>query len=587
MLANQNKSLTDEQARRLVAQLREELERQREANLSLQEIKDERRIVRTEARILASRMRSLGYYKAEVGGELVSASELEVQPEPAVWDENDFAHDAQEPDSKAVYTVNPGPLYRIDGISLQLADEIDTSALPDLLVKPGQALVAERVFQTIEQLRRHITANYCFYQINIQYRAAVSHQAHLASLTFSMQEAQQVNVGEISITGLTTIDPAFLSQKLALDKGDCYRSSAVDEGRLDLLRTNLLARVNPVESLNAEGEVDITFEVKERHHRTVSVGIGYSTDDDFNVSTGWEHRNIFGQGEKLDIDGRVSKRTASLEGEIEFPNFFSQDVALNLFGEGQLVDRDNYQSKSVEAGAELSYLIHPKLTVSVGSEVKYSDVRDGLSANEFYLLSFPFRATWDTTDDLLDPTRGWVVFAEINPYRDIVNANIEFIKSSVSASVYHTLDSWLSPTIAVRAATGVISGEATPDIPADERFYVGGGGSVRGYPFQSLSRETLNDEGERIRIGGSSFQELSTELRFRINQDWGIVTFADGGYAFTEDSPELNETLLWGAGIGLRYYTLVAPLRLDLAFPLDRRNNDASYQLYISLGQAF
>jgi translocation and assembly module TamA len=588
ILTDNQLSLSDDQRQRLTSQLRSELERQREINLTLRETEDLGRKVRTEARILERKLRSLGYYQNNVNGVLtqVRAPSPKTSGRPDE-DDNEFHKQEQKTDQKAIYTVNTGPVYLVDAVSIQLDAGIDTSRLPILPVKPGQPLRAEHVYLAIELLKNHIATNYCYYDINIDYRAAVSHTSHLASVTFKMKNSEQVKIGNVSIEGLETVDPEFLSRKLILKKGSCFKAAAVDKGRLELLRSNLLARVATRYSQPTRGVVDIVYEVQERHHRTVSAGVGYSTDEDFNVSTGWEHRNILGKSEKLNVDARVSKRTASLAGGLDFPDFFTDDLSLNLHGEGQLVDRNTYESKSVEAGAKLSYRFHPKLTFSVGSQVKYSDVKDGLSETEFYLISFPLQATWDTTNSLLDPTKGWVLFTEVSPYTDIVNANTEFIKFTLSGSAYHTFGSSKSSTVAIRFATGTISGETTPNIPADERFYVGGGGSVRGYPYQSLSRETLNENDELIRIGGSSFQELSAEIRFRVNDDWGFVAFTDGGYAFGESSPDLNEKLLWSAGFGVRYYTLLAPLRLDIAFPLDRRSSDDGYQIYINLGQAF
>lgn len=78
------------------------------------------------------------------------------------------------------------------------------------------------------------------------------------------------------------------------------------------------------------------------------------------------------------------------------------------------------------------------------------------------------------------------------------------------------------------------------------------------------------------------------ELRLQFSSDWGAVLFADGGYAYPDKLPDLGVDYLWGAGIGVRYFTRFAPIRVDVAFPLDRREGvDNRFQLYISLGQAF
>ena len=130
---------------------------------------------------------------------------------------------------------------------------------------------------------------------------------------------------------------------------------------------------------------------------------------------------------------------------------------------------------------------------------------------------------------------------------------------------------------------GSITGAGRDEIPADERFYAGGGGSIRGYAYQSVGPFR---QGEPV--GGGSLLEVAFEARLKFTDRLGLVAFLDGGNAYTERFPDFEETLRWGAGLGFRYFTPVGPLRLDVAFPLNRRPDiDDRFQVYVSLGQAF
>ena len=88
-------------------------------------------------------------------------------------------------------------------------------------------------------------------------------------------------------------------------------------------------------------------------------------------------------------------------------------------------------------------------------------------------------------------------------------------------------------------------------------------------------------------IGGISSLDLGVELRTRINDTFGFVTFFEGGTVYDTTLPDLSQRLFWGTGVGLRYFSPIGPLRFDIATPLDRRPSDAVIQVYISLGQAF
>jgi translocation and assembly module TamA len=128
------------------------------------------------------------------------------------------------------------------------------------------------------------------------------------------------------------------------------------------------------------------------------------------------------------------------------------------------------------------------------------------------------------------------------------------------------------------------------EISPVKRFYGGGPGSVRAYGYQKIGPIDTNG----IPIGGKSLAEWSGELRFRINESFGAVAFLDAGSVLNAAAPGFSKnSLLYGPGVGLRYFSTIGPVRLDIAFPLKRRKNqsakfiDAPFQIYISIGQAF
>jgi len=120
-------------------------------------------------------------------------------------------------------------------------------------------------------------------------------------------------------------------------------------------------------------------------------------------------------------------------------------------------------------------------------------------------------------------------------------------------------------------------------LPADQRIYAGGGGSIRPYGWQLAGPLASNNDP----IGGRSSLVLNLEARIKITETIGIVPFFDAGSYYESPVPQLGRTLLYGVGLGARYYTAFGPLRLDLATPLHKRSADSPIQVYISLGQAF
>jgi translocation and assembly module TamA len=131
---------------------------------------------------------------------------------------------------------------------------------------------------------------------------------------------------------------------------------------------------------------------------------------------------------------------------------------------------------------------------------------------------------------------------------------------------------------------GSIAGADLADIPANRRFYAGGGGSIRGYEYQKVG--PLDAAGDPI--GGRSKIEVAAEVRVRVWGEIAVVPFIAGGQVYESVYPDFSDSVQWAAGLGLRYHTVVGPLRLDVAFPINRRDGiDDAFQIYISLGQAF
>jgi translocation and assembly module TamA len=201
----------------------------------------------------------------------------------------------------------------------------------------------------------------------------------------------------------------------------------------------------------------------------------------------------------------------------------------------------------------------------------------------FGLFSLPTRFGWDTSENLLDPVSGRRLTLQFTPFYEIFGDHLGFVKGYATYSQYVKLTEKPLLVLAGRSAFGSMVGASRNAIPADERFYAGGGRSIRGYAYQSVGPLEENKP-----TGGRSLMEVSLELRTKVTDTIGFVAFLDGGNASSSVTPDPTEPLRWGAGAGIRYFTPVGPLRLDVAVPLNRRDKvDDRFHVYMSLGQAF
>jgi translocation and assembly module TamA len=198
----------------------------------------------------------------------------------------------------------------------------------------------------------------------------------------------------------------------------------------------------------------------------------------------------------------------------------------------------------------------------------------------FMLFGVVLGARYDTTDSLLDPRRGLRADATVIPYTDLLETG-GFVRATGTLRTYFDLRGDGGSVVALRGTLGSLLG-ADREVPADKRFYAGGGGSVRGYGFQRIGPR---DAAGRVR-GGSSLVEGSVELRQMVTGQFGLVGFLDAGSVGELEAPDFSNLRL-GAGLGLRYATAIGPLRLDVGLPLNREPGDSRFGIYIGLGQAF
>lgn len=550
--------------------LKDQVKEQRKSSSVLKAYEDPLDVARYERGTLEKLLRSRGYYDGRVRQSVT--------------------------DGEILYRVVPGPLYRIKSLEVNMPPHLK-SGFPGVGLREGEPLEAEKVTEGVKRIENYLAENACLLNVDVDYQATVIHSEHAARLEYRVAQSPEVNIGQVYVEGVTTVDEDFLRKRLKLEPGDCFSRGKMDAAKLRLLRTNLIAGVNAEVSEPSAGIVDITFLVIERKHRTIRLGVGYTSDEGAGVSAGWEHRNILGRGEKIEVETRVNEVKQSLKTELLVPRFFRDDQDFSAKAEASNEERDSYEARSVTIGGIISRRHTKHRTFSVGSELKFSKVQEeGEQSENYNLLSFPLGLKIDTTDNLLDAHKGATVALEVKPYFDLRGSGTRFVKNTLVATGYLTAEETrFDPTLAVRIKAGVISGIDNLDIPADERFYAGGGGSVRGYAYQALGPRrlipstvpgeppTLSDP-----IGGRALSEVSFEGRFRFTETWGGVLFLDGGNAYADPQPSFND-LYWGVGLGVRYMTSFAPLRFDIAFPLDRRDDldDSSYQIYVSLGQAF
>ncbi|MFP6580967.1 MAG: autotransporter assembly complex family protein [Candidatus Hydrogenedentota bacterium] len=488
------------------------------------------------------------------------------------------------------FMIDPGAQYRFASIVIDFEDkpEIFAATLMNVSSKfliSGELAKAQKVVDAEEALLRHLREEGYRFAKALSRDVIVDHSTFTMDVTYHLKAGPLTRFGMVQVAGLEEVQEEVVFAEVPWKRGDQYKESLLERLRKRLYETGLFSvvRLRPAESLIDSEMLSITIELTERDKKTIWSGVEYFTDEGIGTGVGWEHRNLRGLGHRLTLEARFGETRLQGESEYRIRNFRRRDQTLRLGIEGGRYRPEAFSQDYGRVSALIDRPLQEDLTGSLGIALKISKVEQFDETDSFTLVSLPGELLWDRSDSPLDPTSGFKVGGRAEPFVDPIDQDTSFLKSSITAKYYFPLTNDGKFVIATRLMLGAIVGESVKGVPADERFYAGGGGSIRGYTFQTVG-PLLGDEP----TGGGSKIESAVEIRYRMSEHLGIVAFVDGGSAFESSLPDFDEELLFGAGLGLRYFSPIGPLRLDVALPLDRRDGiDESFQLYLSIGQAF
>lgn len=525
-------------------------------------------------------LQSFGYYDGKVS--------FTIRPKSGAEDVS------PAPGSTAVvlFAIDSGPPYLLAHVELEVIR-------PDLTVRrpmneaelklagltTGKPAEAETIIQAEQQAVEIIRAGgYPLARAGDRNVTANTAEKTL-NVTFAIITGEKANFGPVTVKGATEVDPDFIAGYRTWQQGELFSPEEVADTRRELTASNLFlaADVRPGAAVTDQGEIPIEIEVTERKHRTIGGGIDYSTADGIGANGFWEHRNLFGSGEKLRLHLEASQLQYGFETDFAKPQFLRRRQNLVADGQGKEFTTDAYEGELADGfvGIERRFLEYWAATLGVTAE--YSDLTGPDSPNEYFFLGgLRGKLRRDSTSNPLDPTDGSRLELAVSPLSSLAGANAGFTTLLLTGSSYLPLDKARRYVLAGRARAGTVFGEERSSLPSNKRFYAGGGGSIRGYEYQKVG--PLDEENDPI--GGRSLMEAGIELRTRVTETIGVVPFIEGGNVFESQEPE-DFDLLWAAGLGLRYYTAVGPLRFDFAVPLDQREIDDDFQIYLSIGQAF
>ncbi len=468
---------------------------------------------------------------------------------------------------------------------------IDYSGMPDPemkkikpLIRPNKRVVAVKVFQEQQRIQDELTwIGYPFPKLTKR-TISIDRENKVVDLELVFEPGQVAYFGKVDVRGMETLPESYIQRQIPWREGEKYNAKEVADFEKKMLGTGLFGsvRLTPKDQDGQTSAIPIEMQLKERSKRTIRLGINYS-DIGPGGKVYWEHRSFLGKGERLEISSTWNPIKYSADAKLTRPGFLTANQAAVLEFELSRDTPDAYESQHAKTLAMIIRDFTPTVQGGLGVGYKFSDVEQFASSEKYQHILIPLQSKYDNRNDPLNPVRGGQAFGRTTFFEDTLGSD-NFLKSEFEGRKYFMLWNTYRLSSAFRLTLGSIDGASIENVPADERFYAGGGGSIRGFEYQEVGPSVSGTPA-----GGNKKIEFSAELRLQPGNRLGYVAFLDGGTVYNDFSgSDYNRALSYGAGIGLRWFTSIGPLRADLAYPLNARESQIErFQFYISLGQAF
>ena len=505
------------------------------------------------------------------------------------------------PEGKSVdVKVSPaaGPLYHLGRVTID--GQVPPDVAAQLGLTPGEPAVASDVIAGGGRLLAAMREDGFALATVDAPDATMNPQSHTIDVTFKASPGRVANIGPIGLSGLDSVNESYVRQRLLVSSGQLYQPSKIDEARQDLASLGVFSSVSATAgtAIAPDGTIPVDYTFQERPMHVVGITGAFSTDLGGSLTASWSHRNLFGNAEQLNLSaagtglGGSAVKGLGYDVSAQFlkPDFLQRDQTLEIDAAALKQDLQAYNQRAYTLGTSLRRKVSPEWTFSVGvTAIEETILQEGVS-RDYTLLALPFTAKYDNTgltNPLLDPTHGARIVATATPTLSLGQKSSTFTILQVSGSTYLDIGRWWFDTegrsvVAMRALVGSVQGAGQFELPPDQRFYGGGSATVRGFKYQSIGPMFPDNNP----IGGTAIDTGTVEFRQRVYGDFGAVAFVDAGQVSAQSMP-FGGTLRVGLGAGLRYYTPIGPVRLDIAVPANKPPGGDRFEVYLGLGQAF
>ncbi len=512
---------------------------------------------------------------------------------------------AMSPDKEAItLTVNvtEGERFVVSGVALEgeyLDREDEFKSL--VTIKPGEAYNADQVAETVKAFGDHF-GNYGYAFAAVDAVPEVDRVNNRVAITLRAAPSRRAYVRRINIQGNTRTRDEVIRREFRQFESSWYDAEKIrlSRDRVDRLGYFTELSITSAEVPGAPDQVDLNVEVKEKPTGNISIGAGYSSAEKLSFTFGLAQENVFGSGNRLDLQLNTGKFNRTVVVSTTDPYFTANGISrtVDLYYRTQKPYQDqggNYTLVTMGAGLKFGVPVTELDTVYLGMNAERTRIKPGTNIPAAYLAyaneygytstSFPFTLGWsrDSRDSALAPNSGRYqrLMGELGLFGDA-----RYVKGNYQYQQYVPLSKQY--TLAFNGEVGWGKGLGGRSYPVFKNFYSGGLGSVRGYEQSTLGPRDVTGAF----IGGTRKFTLNTEFIMPFpgagnDRTLRLFGFVDVGALYGEGEKISGDRLRYSTGIGFSWISPLGPLRFAFAVPLRKRPGDRIERFQFQIGTSF
>ncbi|MDR2427122.1 MAG: outer membrane protein assembly factor BamA [Endomicrobium sp.] len=502
--------------------------------------------------------------------------------------------------------ISEGVKYHMGEISYGGNEAISEKQIKKIIkVKKGDVFDQSKIYESMQGIYEAYSNKGYLHSV-IEPVFNKGDEEGIVNVNLSIMENSLVYVGNIYIDGLISTKEKVIRREILVKEGQVLSAGKVRRSMEKIYNLGFIEAAEPqILPTGSSDIMDLVFSITEGKPGMITAGAGYSSVDYFVGSVQFQHMNLFGLGQRLNLMWEFGARRQNYEIDWTDPWILNKNASLTLSAYN--IERKRDYAKTTDAYKEsrvgASMRIGPRISDYIGLLFGYTyehvrifeidnsvkqDIEAATDLSRDRTSSIMAQAVYDSRDYIFDASKGNRQVANVQFAGGPLGGNVNFIKGTIRSS-------WFFPTfwkfvLSFNLNAGYISAYGGHDtVPIYEKFYIGGADTVRGYKY-------------RTEIGpydGGIFMTVANiEYKFPIVAEKGR-TILQGAFFYDiggtwEKMEDINfsvgtgqNNLRSGVGFGIRFATPVFPLRLDWGYGLNHKEGETLQQFYFTIGNVF